>query len=100
MNWRNGLLTATFNCLRCNKPHQRKKETAMVRVFRFDGKELFINPDHIMLIELRTGYGGPDSTDVTMTDGKSHSLSATSYDILTGYTSNKNGPGKTGFDVI
>jgi uncharacterized protein YlzI (FlbEa/FlbD family) len=72
----------------------------MVRVFRFDGKELFINPDNVMFVEFRPGYGASDTTDVTMTDGKVHSLSATSYDILTGHIIKTGGPGKAGFDVL
>lgn len=67
----------------------------MVRVFRWDGKEVFINPDAIMLMERSEKY-----TDVTLVDGDKVSLSETSYDILSGHTGKKTGPGKAGFDVI
>lgn len=72
----------------------------MVRVFRWDGKELFINPDHVSLVELREGFGEKDTTEVTLINGKTHSLSAPSYDILTGHTGTKKGPGRAGFDVL
>lgn len=72
----------------------------MTRVFRWDGKEVFINHDHISLIELREGFGEKDTTEVTMINGKVHSLSAPSYEILTGQSVKKSNPGKAGFDVL
>jgi len=66
----------------------------MLRVFRYDGKEMFINPDNILFVELMDKY-----TSVTMVDGKSHSFSETSYEILTGRNTQR-GPGRAGFDVI
>lgn len=68
----------------------------MIRVFRFDGKEIFINPDNVMFVELREGFGGPDTTDVTMIDGKTHSFSATTYEILSGAVKKA---AKPGFDT-
>lgn len=66
----------------------------MVRIFRWDGKEAFINPDNILFLEEKEKY-----CEVIMTDGKAYSLSSTSFEILSGMTP-KRGPGKAGFDVI
>lgn len=66
----------------------------MVRVFRWDGKELFINPDNIMHMEMMDKYAS-----VQMVSGPTLSLSSTSYDILSGHQRHpNNGPGKAGFD--
>jgi DNA-binding LytR/AlgR family response regulator len=66
----------------------------MVRVFRWDGKEIFINPDNILFLEEKEKY-----SEVIMTDGKAYSLSTPSFQILSGMVP-KRGPGKAGFDVI
>jgi DNA-binding LytR/AlgR family response regulator len=67
----------------------------MVRVFWWDGQEVFINPDNIMFIQIRDKY-----TSVIMVNGKDFSLSLASYEILTGMVPPKKGNGKAGFDVI
>ncbi len=73
----------------------------MLRVFRWDGKETFINPDNVLFVEFMTGGGyDKDSTQVTMTDGETYRLSGTSYDILTGHVAPTRGQGKAGFDVV
>lgn len=68
----------------------------MVRVFRWDGKECFINPDNIMFMEMVDQYA-----KVIMADGDSISLSGTSYEILSGHQGHPNkGPGTAGFNVL
>lgn len=72
----------------------------MVRVYRWDGKETFINPDQVLFVEMMSGGGyDKDYTQVIMSDGETYRLSAICYDILTGVTT-KRGPGKAGFDVL
>ncbi len=73
----------------------------MLRVFLWDGKEVFINADTVLFVEFMSGGGyDRDFTQVTMTDGKNYRLSGTSYDILTGHSSPTRGQGRAGFDVI
>lgn len=72
----------------------------MLRVYRFEGKEIFINPDHIMFVEFLAGGGyDKDSTQVTMDDGETYRLSGPSYEVLTGETGPRKTQGKAGFDV-
>lgn len=68
----------------------------MLRVFRWDGKEMFINPDLVALVELTHDLS---QTEVTLINGKTVSLSLPSYEALTGVPTKKAGPGKAGFDV-
>ena len=67
----------------------------MIRVFRWDGKEVFINPDLVMFVEKsETG------TDAYMVDGEKYKLSLTSYEILTEHTETQRKPGKAGFEPL
>lgn len=68
----------------------------MVRVWRWDGKEIFINPDLIGTVELSSD---DTQTNVVMINGGTLSLSKASYDVITGVITKK-GPGKAGFDVV
>jgi hypothetical protein len=73
----------------------------MTRVYRWDGKEIFINPDNILFVEFMAGGGyDKDYTQVIMSDGETYRLSSTGYEILTGQNGRKNTPGKAGFDVL
>jgi hypothetical protein len=68
----------------------------MVRVYRWDGKEMFINPDNIMHMEMMDKY-----TSVQMLSGPTLSLSAPSYEILSGHQGHpKKGPGTAGFSIL
>ena len=66
----------------------------MVRVYRWDGKEMFINPSNVQYVEINDNY-----TVATMLSGPSLSLSLISYEILTESKPPSKGPGKAGFDV-
>lgn len=70
-----------------------QKETSMVRVFRWDGKELFINPNNIMFIEKLD-----NQISVTLVNGDPIYLSETSYDILSEHQSPKQN--KPGFGIV
>lgn len=72
----------------------------MLRVFRWDGKETFINTDNVLFVEFMSGGGhDKDSTQVTMVDGETYRLSGTSYDILTGHAEPSRGQGRAGFGL-
>ena len=69
----------------------------MLRVWRWDGKEIFINADLIGTVELSAD---DTQTNVIMINGGTLSLSKASYDVITGVITKKTGPGKAGFDVL
>ena len=69
----------------------------MTRVYRWDGKEIFINPANVMFAEYMADQTG--ATEVTMVDGKTYRLSGASYEVLTGERGKKS-QGKAGFDVL
>lgn len=68
----------------------------MIRVYMWDGRELYINPSNIVTMEMMK-----TDTQVSLITGKVLFLSVSSYDILSGQVSPSNkGPGKAGFDIL